>query len=371
MPTKWSLFVDESGQFEGGDPSVVAGVVVVGHPDAYAGGRLRALLADIWGPGPWPPHAAHSNLPASRVLYAAHADHRDMRAGRFAADLRPAIRDLTAVLERTPLQSRLSSIRDGALPTYADCEAAHALLRREPSYATLRSVGEAQDTAMGQLVEMVCAMSGGVVVAAFADEGPPGPAPAPLQLREDAYVRALRVVIERVSRLAGAHDAECFVLTRDVEAGGLGKIGMQGFLLRPLLEQAAAVAGSPVRLRAGGATLRYRDNERQGAPLHPLHVIADWLANKLRSAAGRFDGGYASLEATLVKDLLPGPATLRRVPSRAPALGALPTLAVAGGPEDAVRVALSGAAPAVAALGAPRWAWDQAHEWADTAGRWS
>ncbi|MES2641332.1 MAG: hypothetical protein V4850_17710 [Myxococcota bacterium] len=371
MPTCWSLFIDESGKFEGGDPSVVAGILVVGRADAYACGRLRAVLTDICGPGPWPPHASHRNIPASRVLYAARTHTRDMPPGRYAAQLEPAIRELTATLERSTMRARLEAIRGGEFPTRNDCEAADAILHRELAYRTVRAVAEHQDTDMGRLVQLVCSRSGGMVVAALADDGPPGPAPAPLQVREDAYVRALSVVIERVSRLAGAHDAECFPLTRHVEAGGLGKeVDMQGFLLRPLLEQAAAVTRSPVRLRAGGGRQRYRDHADQGDPLHPLHVLADWLANKLRAAAGWYGGRYPALEATLAKDLLLGRALMRRDPSRAPALGALPTFAVAGGPEDSVRTALSGGTPRHAAPGGPAWGWDQAREWSDTAGRW-
>jgi hypothetical protein len=162
------------------------------------------------------------------------------------------------------------------------------------------------------------------------------------------------------------------VLTREVEVGGLGRIDMQGRFLAPLLERAAAETRSPARLRPGGATFHYRDHTKKGVPLHPLFVVADWVASGLRRAVlGRRASGLGSLEAAIEADLVPRRDLLRRTPARAAGLGPLPTWAAAGAPEEAIRAAFAPGnhRPAGEPEG-PAWTWDQARAWIDAAGRW-
>ncbi|MFZ5476828.1 MAG: hypothetical protein ACOZNI_08645 [Myxococcota bacterium] len=365
MPPRWSLFVDESGRFEPGDPSLVAGLVAEAPADALGGGRLRAELEDIWGPGPWPPHASHLRFPAARVLYAARAHARDMPAGRLAKGL--DAREFTQRLAASPFGPRLAAIRDGAFPTWEDCRDADAVLRAHPRHGALLAVQEAQDLAMNDLVGRVLARVRGAVVVALADDAPPGPPPAPREVREDAYVRALGVALERLARLAGGADVECFVLAREVEVGGLGKADMQGFFLKGIVDRAAGAAGGAARLRPGGTVLRYRDDPR--APMHPALVLADWLANRMRHAIAAHRGGLDPLVDRLVANgVLPSADPVLRAPARAPAVGPLPTLAAAGPPEDAVRAAFAGGSPALDA--SPAWVWDQARRWVTAAGSW-
>ncbi len=360
------MFIDESGDFSVGDRSFVGGLLVERGADAGSSPRLRKMLAEIWGPGPWPPHASHLNQPASRVLYALRPD---MPAGRHAA--LPEMRRLLDVLRDSSMGPQVDEIERGRFPTWNDIQRAEDLLRGRPEYRTLAAAATQQERAMARLVANVCGRLNGTVIAVQADEEPPGPPPAPLQLREDSYVRALTLVVDRLARLADAVDLEVHVLTREVEVGTLGNVGMQGHFLRPIFERITAETGGRVRLRAAGAVQRYRDLERVGAPLHPLLVVADWLTNHLRAAAGWHRGDYTGLEAQLQRALVPSPGVFRRTPASAPALGALPTIAAAGEPERAVRRALGGGGEDAARLSAGTgWRWDQAREWAATAGRW-
>jgi len=126
MPTRWSLFVDESGEFTPDDPSFLVGILAEADAGTLDGGWLRRKLADAWGPGPYPPHAAHLRWPASRVLYSARARgwSKGMVHGRFAVRLQPICEALASRLECTSFSERLAAIRFGVRPTWDDIRAA-------------------------------------------------------------------------------------------------------------------------------------------------------------------------------------------------------------------------------------------------------
>ncbi|MFN7145613.1 MAG: hypothetical protein ACK4YP_17690, partial [Myxococcota bacterium] len=236
-----------------------------------------------------------------------------------------------------------------------------------------RAVAEDQDLAMrGLLAKVFDRLGAGSVsiVGALADGEPPGPVAAAATLREDAYVRALTAVVERVARLAGEAEVELWVLTRDVEVGALGVVPMQGYFLRTLAQEAARRAGARARFVSAAATLRHRDAPDQGQPFHPMLAVADWVANRLRHVADERPQSYDALVERLVAGgIAPAAALLSRAPLLAPKAGALPTIGAAGAPEAAVRAAFRGTRPELAGPG-PRWAWAQAAAWVDAAGRW-
>lgn len=372
----WSLFVDETGGFAPGDPSFVVGLLAEADAASLDRGVLRRELADIWGPGPSPPHATIVRRVPAPVLHGARAagGRAGMRPGRFASALRGPCAALEDVLARGRMAARLEQIRAGARPTWEDVELADALLRGVPDYPAAAAVVDQQVAAMNDLVARVFRRLGtATVVAVRSDEDPPGPPPPPREVRRDAYVRALELLLERLARLAGEPEVEAWVLARDVEVGGLGApVSMQGFFLRQLVEQANVRAGGRARLRAGGATLRFRDVPGEGAdPLHPMLVLADWVANGLRAAAGRRHVGLDPLVRTLVDTrVIPAAEALSRVPAHAPRVGPLPTLAAAGAPEDEVRAAFRHEPPPPRPSGFPPWAWDQADLWVASVGRW-
>lgn len=374
MAERWALFVDESGPFDGERPSLVAGLLAPADARALDRGGLRAALADLWGPAPWPPHAALLRVPASRVL------HRlvpgGMAPGRFAARLDAPCRPLLDALDTTPFAPRLAELRDGARPTRGDIDAADAALRarrelREP-YAALRELCRLQAAAMDRLVARVAERLGGLwLLAALADRAPPGPEAAPGRLRDDAYTRALEVVLERAVRLAPAGEVEAWVLTRHVAVGGLGdRVPMQGHLVRQLAERVSARAALPTRLTAQGGVLPYHDDAEHHLALHPMLVLADHLASAARRHLGWTAAPWAGVVADLAAQGVVPAAALARAPARIPALGPLPTLAAADPFEAHVRAALAGEAPPPLPE-RPAWAADQARAWAATAGRWA
>ncbi len=379
LSSRWSLFIDESGDFSEAQASVVAGVLVGCDAASLDRGLLRHALGDVWGPGPFPPHATELRYAAARVLYAAWTPGPNvptLAAGRFHAEMRRPVRALLHALEGTSFAERLEKIRAGAFPTRDDVRLADALLRGHPDHARLSAVRDEQDLAMRDLLARVFRRLGpgrASIVGALADREPPGPPPAKNALREDAYVRALTVVAERVARLAGDVDVELWVLTKDVEVGGLGaRVPMQGFLLRDLADEATRRAGGRARLRPATTTLRYRDVPGQGLPLHPMLAVADWVANRLRHVLARPPRGWDLLVHRLVEEgIVPAADLLSRVPALAPNAGALPTLGAAGAPEAAIREAFGGRVPERRGPPESAWAWDQAAAWVDASGRWA
>lgn len=376
MASRWSLFIDESGGFSPGETSLVAGVLVA-REAASLDGTLREALADVWGPAPFPPHATDLRRPVSRVLYAEWAPRRAgarMEPGRFWSAMRGPVRALAAALEGSAFAGRLAAIRGGAFPTWADMVEAERVVRTHAAYPALRKVAEDQDLAMrGLLGRVVSRLGAGSVsiVGALADGEPPGPPPARAAVREDAYVRALTAVVERVARLGDGAEIDLRVLTRGVEVGGLGTIPMQGHFLRPLAEEAARRAGARPRFVTTAAALRYGDDADQGRPFHPMLAVADWVANRLRHVADERPRSYDALVERLVAGgVVPAAELLTRAPILAPQVGALPTIGAAGPPEAAVRAAFRGTRPELGGPG-PKWAWAQAAAWVDAAGRWA
>lgn len=376
MPKRWSVFIDESGSFGPQGQSIVAGILVELPGDALNGTSLRQELEAIWGPGPYPPHATDLRLWGGLVLHGSREKSwkpHHMAEGRYASRIRQQIRFLSQQLDRSPMADRIQEIREGVLPARADLISAERLLGGYEARRALRETRESQRAAMADLVARVfrrLGAGGASVVGAVADQLPPGPAPNHLQVREDAYLRALRVLLERIARLAGEAEVELHILTRDVEVGGLGlSVPLQAHLLRPMLEGVTAKTGSRARLITRGTVLRYRDVPVQGRPLHPMLVLADWIANRMGYIVNSFSGGLGQLERVLVDQrIIPSPDALRRVPHGAASLGALPTLAAAI-PEDAVRAAFAGE-PTSQVTEGPQWARDQAWEWILASGRW-
>lgn len=369
---KLSLFVDESGAFDGHDPSVVAGLLVDRGLDEVAGAPIRAELERIWGPGPWPPHATELRFPVAPVLYRAwrpRPGQAAMAEGRAIVPFRAELGALAAALESSRFGPRLDAIRDGAFPTRDDIEEADATLRRHPALGAMRALLEKREELTRDLLARLGRRSGGVtLVAALADDRPPGGAPSAGALREDTWLRALSVVFERVARLEGRAEVDLLVLTRNVEVGGLGPVPMQARWLDTLAEEATRRAGADLRFRPAGTVFRYQEDAKQGALVHPMLALADWVANRLRHLVRQRPGDWDTLAARLVAmRVVPGPGALERTP-RGRALGPLPTVAAAGAPEERIRAAFGGETVDVGETG---WEWDQARRWVAAAGRWA
>jgi hypothetical protein len=378
MAETWSLFVDESGRFDRQDLSMVVGVLAKAPGRGLGGQALRRELQRIWGPGPWPPHAATVRIPASHAVYAAARRFPDgLKQGAYAKPDSVEVKALIQHLEDSSFASLLDRIRRGAFPKDEHIRDAQRLLHGpavRPALKRVRGIIDDQSQAMNALVARVFAkleLQRVMVPITLADALPEGPQPPDARVQEDPYTRALTVLLERVARLAGDVEIQCWILTRDVEVGGLGSAPLQAQLLRPIFDDVLDRTGSACRFVPMCAVTRYGDWPRRDYVMHPMLVLADWLANRSRRAIGRRAVGLPALRSHLVGcGLVPDEAVLEHVPAVAPGLAPLPVLAAAGGPEARVRAAFAGEEPPPPVGKAPPWAWEQATLWERAAGVW-
>ncbi len=377
MPERWSIFVDESGGFHPADTSWVVGILTERSAASLDRGVLRDQLAEIWGPGPWPPHGRLLWNPASAVLHAAFGrDWKEsMPAGRFARKLRPHIREAIAELEGDDgFRERLEAIRDGAYPSKDDYAAAEALIAHHPSGQRIYGVRIEQAQAMDDLVARVFRSLGPecvTLVPVLADRDPKGASPGHLQLRPDSYTRALGVLHERICRLVGGVVIDTSVLTRYVEVEGLGdEVPLQAYQLKPLQDSAVASTNGRCSFRNVGTSLSFQHVPDQGRPLHPMLVLADWVASRLRNALQDSRPDLAGLVRVLANHRVATEAMLYRQPALAPDLSPLPSVAAAGVPADRIRAAFAGTSPPSRNSSAPPWAWEQADLWERAAKVW-
>jgi hypothetical protein len=374
----WSLFLDESGDFDDdGATRVVAGLLIERSAAALTGMRIREALGDVWGPAPFPPHAAHLNLASSLPIYAAWRPSRggSMPEGRVVRHHRQVVRAAASALERAPhTRALLEEAQHGRLPSYDGLRDADAWLRTRDAgvHRALERVQAERAAAMADLLERVFRRldGGATIVAARADVGGVEPAVAVGGLRADAYVRTLSVVAERVARVAGGANVDVHVLTRDVEVEGLGTAEIGPRVVREVMAAASSSTGSTVRFRPARNVQRYEDRPEQGAPFHPFLAFADWLANRLRHHLQTYPGvSWARLaEGLVLHGIAPSAASVHRVPIACTHAGALPMIAAAGIPEDAVRAAFAARPLPPLPSG---WAGDQARTWTGAAVRWA
>ncbi len=351
MSERWSLFLDESGDFSNGVTSWVGGVLVEASAAALGRRKLPEEFERIYGPGPYPPHASHQNIPAAAALHAAWVPRGRasvLAEGALAAERRAELRAAADVLAAGAGSDVLAKVRAGARPSYDDLQHADDVLQEEAPH--LRHVlshlqGERQRQ-MGDLVARLFGRLEGRAsyVGALGDGGAPGPETAPGHVREDAYVRALSVVAERVARLGGDVVIDVHVLTRDVEVGGFPKpLALNAHFVRQLAEAACARVGGRVRFRPAPAIQRYADHPSDDLPFHPMLAIADWVTNRVRPVLHKHHHSWATVTNTLVaRSIAPSEAALNRRVRGRERLGPLPTIAAAGPLEAAVRDAFAG-----------------------------
>lgn len=387
---QWSLFVDESGRFDGNRISVVAGLLVPASGRALAPNPnhspLRDRFARIWGPAPFPPHAGvYANavgqallagIPttdANRAHMLAAGDH----AGRRRAAARPVLERLAA----SAFAARLDELRSGNAVhlSHTDVEMARRILEAEPAsrieLEALDQVASDQRYEMNRLVHRVFERfpEARVVLVRSAPGVPPtaGPVIPGTRLVPDLYLDALQVVLERALRVLAPGDTlDLRVLTRDVhayitpDAPTPTSLGAQ--LLDQLVEAVQQRVGTQVRV-AVGPVLHYRDHARLEIRLHPYLVLADWIATTSAPTLKARHHTLATLEQDLGRKAVP-PRALR-APIQQPGLGELPLTAHAGPAHARVAAALRGeAAPPPPFAGPPPWAAEQCEAWVTAVG---
>lgn len=372
---QWSLFVDESGSFEGNDGSLVAGILVPASAKHINSAHLRKQFAQIWGPAPFPPHAAIYKDWIGQVLLAAIPERaHHMPAGRYASARREASRPVLSLLERSAFAGRLEQLRESRYPilNHQDLTAARAAVAGYKPNAALQDVADQQQVAMNMLVQKTLHrfLETRVFLVKSAQEPRPDVIPG-TRLFRDRYLDALGVLLGRLHRVLGEGDhCELFVLTRDVKTTGLNNgpviLDFGGMILRELVEAVRADVGGQAVCRSANAVQRYYDRPEIHDFLHPFLVLADWVATNSRNAERVARDSLSSLENDLYWNMLPRDSL--RAHMQRPQGRALPLLGATGPAEARIRAALSGARVLPPDAHWPRWIQEQCSEWVAAAG---
>jgi hypothetical protein len=355
MPTsmKWSLFIDESGAFEGPVPgrtglsSAVGGLLVRADCEAVSPRRLREALTSAFPEVPWPLHATYARIPAMYALW---------RRGEPAFEW---------LVQRQPedLDQVLAAIDAGRDPDYDVVRRldAHLRVERPDLHASLSVRASAFRDRVRRLLERVQrAQDEPALLFVAAAEASAGEAFE--AARDDPYLTMLEVLLERVldalAQLPGRHVVHVSALRRDVHEPRLRRgVPLHARHLGLTIERAhLATRGSPpnerdpVRL-VPATTPRYDPSVAAGL------VLADLVSN-LTIALLSVDVTLSALErgvrsTTALSIDWPG--------------GGLPSTAASGAPRELVaRAREAGARPPSDALpdGLLQWTAEQGRRWA-------
>jgi hypothetical protein len=403
---QWSLYVDESGRFVASQSSVVGGLLVPARADELSVApahqpekcALRRRFREIWGPAPFPPHAALYNDPVGQVLLAGiritdatkPKDRANMMPdGRHKGARRAAARPALSLLEQTVFAGRLATLSDGTAPwlTHDDVRDARAALWSAgvsaEVWGALDDVLSKQRYEMHSLVRRALERVPGarvVLVRSVEHDGDGIGEPIEgTQLIRDRYVEALELLIERALRVLAPGDSlDLHVLTRNVDfvfgaglVGGAGSLGtpVRGSLgaqvLRGLVEAVQARIGTAVRISVGSARL-FRDTMELNAPLHPFLVFADWVATTFRPVLLNRRSTLAEVERQLESTCVPFGAA--RAPILSPSLGVLPLTAASGPAALRIAASLNGQRFLPPAPTRPTWVVEQCAAWVGAKG---
>jgi hypothetical protein len=372
---RWSLFVDESGSFKGANGSLVAGILVPASAKHIDSANLRKQFAKIWGPAPFPPHAAiYADWMGQALLAAIPERPHHMPPGDYASARREASRLVLSVLERSSFAWRLEQLRESAHPilTHQDLNAARAAISPLMPDEALDEVATKQRVAMNLLVQKTLHRYPGtrVFLAQSVQEPRPDVIPG-TRLFRDRYLDALEVLLGRLHRVLGDGDhCELYVLTRDVQTTGLTDkpvmLDFGGLLLRELVEAVRTEVGGLAACRPANAVQRYRDRPEIHDFLHPFLVLADWVATSCRSALTDKTRTLSMLEDDLYWHLLPQ--TSLRARTQLPQSEALPLVGATGRAEAKIQAALRGARVLPPDPQGPLWLQEQCAEWVAAAG---
>ena len=404
---QWSLYVDESGRFDSSRSGVVGGLLVPARADELSLAPahqpencvLRRRFGEIWGPAPFPPHAALYNDPVGQVLLAGiritdatkwEARVNMMPDGRHKGARRAAARPALALLEQTAFAERLATLSDGTKPslTHDDVRDARAALRSAGLSAevlgALEDVTVKQRDEMHSLVRRALERVPGsrvLLVRSVEHDGDGiGELIEGTQLIRDRYVEVLELLVERALRVLSPGDSlDLHVLTRNVEfmfgasagAGGgagngvpvRGSLGAQ--VLRSLVEAVQARIGTAVRVSVGSVR-HFRDTPQLSEPLHPFLVFADWVATTFRLVLLNRRTSLAELERQLEATCLPFGAA--RAPILSPSLGELPLTAASGPAAQRIAASLNGQRYLPPPPTRPAWVVEQCAAWVGAKG---
>ncbi len=369
----WQLFIDESGELvHRRSVNVVTGLLIQEPSAKILDQRLRQSLGEVFPRIPYPPHASHLNIPASRIAgHALTPAAETPRDKELARRIHPAHQAVVNA-EAPTLAEFKQALTEKRWPKYDAIQACNSWLadRERPLFLALRQLAEEQRLAMGALLQDMCDSYGPqrlflVGAASVRKDG----ASENLQ-GQDLYMVLLQELFNRMVALLRSRDGKKRIVHVQV-ARRMVKGGRRPLrnLLAPDISAARAKAlgfphlapdtpelSPPLRLITGAPVDLNHDSEA-----HPGLVLADHLSNRLF-------GALISCRSTGWENLTSAASSRFAIPLESIMRGgalqeALPGMATDGKPSLAVRGAFSGMESPDLAEVSPPWARDQAEAW--------
>jgi hypothetical protein len=338
----WQLFIDESGDFD--DPTdvhVVAGLLVpaAAHPSQAA--ALRELLRRGLPGIPYPPHASHLNLAVGRMAATLLATGVD-EAPRDIAECCHAAKEALLAAPRGVAGVVREALATRRMPTFGalrSCEQWLAI-NRSDLHDDLRVLQARDREAMRDILARTrdAFKAPSAMVVAAVGHGADGA----------GYLALLEVLFERTLMLLRARDAQvevrATVATRHVPMPEVAR--KRTPLMPAAIGQAIHAAMSFPFLPATGlgdprvARIVAESPPRYEALVHPGVVLADFIANRARSAFRALDRPWVERSAHAAS-LLALPVDV--IAQGFKAAGPLPTVAADGIARARVRAQFEGA----------------------------
>ena len=366
IPPHWTLYVDESGDFDDLlKPVAVAALLVksgLGAEQVFrqAKSTLEAQLPEV----PWPPHATVLRWPLAWCAWARQTPASALGAAARQVDDTLEVRwpEAWPKARRELGRGHYPAAADGVgLATFA----AHAVCSAPQAWATLAKRSDAARDLMGQTFSAATAalqLQANDVYCVLAAEAVTPIAAAATQ--QDRYLALLAAAVARGADAAVHHDGtdvevHLHVLGRRIRDGQGGTKHMTGDDLvslcrhldptARLLTNGAGIPSAGRRARIGGCQVHRFDSQ-----IPVALAYADWLANSVYRAARP---GSGQLLAELQDSL-----TQRTVPSWAVGQPPLPTIAAGDPAHSWLQACRTGhAVPPATAMA--RWAGEQALLW--------
>jgi len=369
--TRWSLYIDESGDFADASSSVVVGGLLV-RAEAECGGPgpLRRRLLNAIPIPHWPLHASRINLPVWFALVQVA-----LATDKSAVDP-VAAATVSGLGSRcgAELTTALQALANGREPPYEDLRRMNHLLRKHlpREYAALEGWGRRLWAAVAELVSVLAVPDvrpgfPNVAVFAAGETDIPAIDAGSTAAGEDArYRELLACTLERVAavlgRAGGRHRVGVHVLGRRVFNQVLGQPA-------PLLPSDVAPIAHAVSTRhAPDVRLVIEEVSRFDPDVNPTLILADFTANHAHRALRSHCTALSVAEAQ-VRERIPADVRSGKPPLSHLAAGGLAASWVAW----AVGQRQSPPSESIALSGQRRrWACEQAYEWISALGcTWS
>jgi hypothetical protein len=356
------LALEESGSFHGADPSVVVALWLTGHADEPGWSALTAQLRRGVASLPWPLHGAQEI--AGVALRALVYGRADVPGGTFADAA-------LAVLHRAARAHPDREVRDAT-----DLAASGAPVRKLPpapltrlqrtladdhprEHAVVASLIDVEHAHLAAALSALAEQRAARLVFATPSPEPRPPTPRRVVTR-DGWVRAVEALLERVGDAAhlGGPARRLIEVAPSHRQVHLGPFARNADLIPVHLREIFGSAATPA-----GVELRPSRIWRYDEAAHPLHVLLDHVARRVRHAL-RGAPDWAALAARLHAVHVTGRGRSRLPLAIAPGLG---LGASDGASREAIHAARAGRPPTAAPT--RPWDADQCAAWSAAASR--